>query len=274
MPIDSIGRFRSPSPGTLLEAAALPVGTPQNHFPWVEEEGRIPNMKQSKKRTESASDPVPAERISGKGASEAPEPPEPPARPVGRRVRRRGPAAPQPAPDASPAKAVVAQARQLLERLVRSAGFGWRDVDRLIHKNRGFTAHLLSKRESLPLNDLLEILDVIDVKYEDFFAVLFPRYDKPRFKQPIGTGLVELMNEVGVAEAPADSEADSEERARALWGQLDRVTELIDRRVLDLMERALGEAVPPPPRAAVPTVPPPGPAARTRKASKPAAAKR
>jgi hypothetical protein len=212
----------------------------------------IPRMSQSTELTESAPDSSVQTQIE---TGTAPEPAPGPAKAPGRRVRRRGPAAPKPAPDASKAETVVAQARQLLERLVRSGGFGWRDIDRLIHKNRGFTAHLLSKREGLPLNELLEILDVIDVKYEDFFAVLFPRFDKPRFKKPIGAGLVDLMSEFGVPEAPADPEADQDERARELWGRLDKINALIDRRVLALMEQALGEPVQLPRRPEAPADP-------------------
>jgi len=42
-----------------------------------------------------------------------------------------------------------------------------------------------------------------------------------------------IRSEVGVPEASIDSEADQDERARDLCGRLDRITELIDRRVLD-----------------------------------------
>jgi len=175
----------------------------------------------------------------------------------GRRGRRPGPAAPAPDPAASGAEAAVAQTRQLLDRLVRGAGYGWRDIDRMIHKNRGFTAHLLSKREGLPLNEVLSILDVIDVKYDDFFDLLFPRFDKPRFKKPAGAEVVELLGDVGAPEASIETEEDQEERARALWGRLDKINALIDQRVLDLMERALGapRSLPPRPDAPTPAAP-------------------
>ena len=234
----------------------------------------LPGMSQSTVPTESASDPSVENVETPVEAGTAPEPAPGPANPPARRARRRGKAAPEPAPDASHSETVVAQARQLLERLVRSAGHGWRDIDRLIHKNRGFTAHLLSKREGLPLNELLEILDVIDVKYEDFFAVLFPRFDKQRFKKPIGAEMVDLLDERAVPEAPIDSEAEQDERARVLWGRLDRITELIDRRVLDLMEKALGEPVQLPPRPEAAADPgPQKPTAATEGGPVPAAAK-
>lgn len=206
----------------------------------------IRRMSKSTEPTESAPESSKETQVEAVTATTEPAPGE--AKPTGRRVRRRGPAAPAPPPNASNSETVVAQARQLLERLVRSAGHGWRDIDRLIHKNRGFTAHLLSKREGLPLNELLEILDVIDVKYEDFFAVLFPRFDQPRLKKPIGTGLVDLMGEFGVPEVPAEPEPEQDERARELWGRLDKINALIDRRVLALMEQALGAPVALPPR--------------------------
>ena len=204
-------------------------------------------MSQSKAPTETASAPV--ERAANQvpdepAAGASPESAKPPAR----RARRRGRAAPDPAPNASKAETTVAQARQILERLVRSAGHGWRDIDRLIHKNRGFTAHLLSKREGMPLTELLEILDVIDVQYEDFFAVLFPRFGQMQGKKPIGAEMVDLLGEMKVPGVPSDPEPAQEERAREMWGQLDRITELIDRRVLGLMEKALGGSIDLPPR--------------------------
>ena len=216
----------------------------------------LPDMNESMKPTGSAPkaqlEGAEAKIETARNPSAAPEPPR------GRRGRRPGPAAPAPHPAASGAEAAVAQARQLLERLVRSAGYGWRDIDRMIHKNRGFTAHLLSRREGLPLNEVLAILDVINVKYDDFFALLFPRFDKPRFKKPAGAEVVELLGEVGAPEASIETEEEQEERARALWGRLDKINALIDQRVLDLMERALGAPRQLPPR---PDAPPPAAAA-------------
>jgi hypothetical protein len=153
-----------------------------------------------------------------------------------------------PDPEATGADAVIARARKLLERLILSAGYGWRDIDRMIHKNRGFTAHLLSKREGLPLNEILAILDAIDVRYEDFFAVLFPRFDKARSAKPVGAGMFDLLGDLGVPEPPA--EAEREEQAHAVWNRLDRINAMIDQRVLDLMERALGQGTKLPPRPA------------------------
>ncbi|HXU32305.1 MAG TPA: hypothetical protein VN851_17195 [Thermoanaerobaculia bacterium] len=153
-----------------------------------------------------------------------------------------------PDPGATDADSVITRARMLLERLIRTAGYGWRDIDRLIHKNRGFTAHLLSKREGLPLNELLAILDAIDVRYEDFFAVLFPRFDKPRAGKPVGVGMLDLLGDLGVPEPPA--EAQREEQAHAVWNRLDRINAMIDQRVLDLIERALGQGTKLPPRPA------------------------
>ena len=143
----------------------------------------------------------------------------------------------------------------------------------MIHKNRGFTAHLLSKREGLPLNELLAILDVIDVKFDDFFALLFPRFDKPRFKKPVGAEVVELLGEVRAPEAATDTEEEQDERARALWGRLDKINALIDQRVLDLMERALGAPRSLPPRPDVPpSALPSQPAASKADAPEPTAA--
>ncbi|MEP7013042.1 MAG: hypothetical protein ABJC13_22200 [Acidobacteriota bacterium] len=156
---------------------------------------------------------------------------------------------------------MILRARKLLERLIRTAGYGWRDIDRMIEKNRGFTAHLLSKREGLPLNELLAILDAIDVRYEDFFAVLFPKFDKPRFKKPVGEGMFDLLGDLGVPEAPPEDEEDRDERTRAIWSRLGRITAMIDQRVLTLMESALGEPLQLPPR----------PAARPAEATEPAA---
>ena len=153
-----------------------------------------------------------------------------------------------PDPGATDSDAVIARARKLLERLILSAGYGWRDIDRMIHKNRGFTAHLLSRREGLPLNELLAILDAIDVRYEDFFAVLFPRFDKARANKPLGTGMLDLLGDLGVPEPPP--EAEREEQAHAVWNRLDRINAMIDQRVLDLMERALGQGTKLPPRPA------------------------
>ncbi len=143
---------------------------------------------------------------------------------------------------------MVARARQLLERLVRGAGFGWRDIDRMIQKNRGFTAHLMSKREGLPLNELLAILDAIEVEYEDFFAVLLPQFDKMRHAKPIGGNMADLLGEKVVAEAPVEIAAKQDERAHAVWGQLDKINALIDQRVLLLLESALAAPVRLPPR--------------------------
>ncbi len=144
---------------------------------------------------------------------------------------------------------MVARTRKLLERLIRTAGYGWRDIDRMIHKNRGFTAHLLSKREGLPLNQVLAILDAIDVRYEDFFGVLFPKLDKPRSNKPLGEGMFDLLSDVGVPVVPEEREAERDEHSREIWGSLDRITALIDQRVLTLMESALGQALPPRPAA-------------------------
>ncbi len=166
----------------------------------------------------------------------------------GRRRRRRGPAAPPPKPEASEAEVLVAEARQLLERLVRGAGFGWRDIDRLIHKNRGFTAHLMAKREGMPLTELLQILDAIHIKYEDFFAVLLPGLGKARHKKRIGANMTDLLGEAGVPEVPVETEADQDERARVIWGQMDKINALIDQRVLALMEQAFAAVAPLPPR--------------------------
>src|SRR6185436_2743845 len=105
----------------------------------------------------------------------------------------------------------------------------------MIHKNRGFTAHLLSKREGLPLNEVLAILDAIDVRYEDFFAVLFPKLDKPRIKKPVGEGMFDLLSDLGVPEAPEEREAERDEHSREIWSRLGRITAMIDQRVLTLM---------------------------------------
>jgi hypothetical protein len=156
---------------------------------------------------------------------------------------------------------VVVRTRKLLERLIRTAGYGWRDVDRMIHKNRGFTAHLLSKREGLPLNEVLAILDAIDVRYEDFFAVLFPKLDKPRIKKPLGEGMFDLLSDLGVPEAPEEREAERDEQSQAIWSRLGRITAMIDQRVLTLMESALSEPLQRPSR----------PAARPAEAAEPAA---
>ena len=147
----------------------------------------------------------------------------------------------EPDPTATDAESVIVRTRKILERLIRSAGYGWRDIDRMIHKNRGFTAHLLSKREGLPLNDVLAILDAIDVRYEDFFAVLFPKFDKVRVQRPVGEGMFELLGDLGVPEAPEENEGERDELSRALRSRLGRISALIDQRVLALMESALTE---------------------------------
>lgn len=176
-------------------------------------------------------------------------------RPRGSKNRTMPPEAQTSASDAVPAsasesEAVIARTRKILERLIRGAGYGWRDIDRMIHKNRGFTAHLLSKREGLPLNDVLAILDAIDVRHEDFFGVLFPKHDKPREKKPVGEGMFELLNDLSVPEAPEQSTAESDEHSREIWNRLGRISALIDQRVLALMESALSEPLQQPLRQA------------------------
>ena len=199
----------------------------------------LPVMSASAEPNQSAPEAEPAEKQ------------ETPALPRRGRRRRTLPVA---APDPSKPKSeeVVARARQLLEKLVRSAGYGWRDIDRMIHKNRGFTSHLLSKREGLPLNDILSILDALDVRHEDFFSVLYPKFDKPRFSKPLALDVADLLDEAGVPDVPRESEAEVEARSREVWGRLDRINALIDQRVLDLMEKALGEPAKLPPRPAGP----------------------
>ncbi len=218
--------------------------------------------------TESAPDP----RLTADGESVEPTAGKPAkASRAGRPgASRRRTASPEPDPAASDANSVILRARKLLERLIRTTGYGWRDVDRMINKNRGFTAHLLSKREGLPLNELLAILDAIDVRYEDFFAVLFPKFDKPRFKKPVGEGMFDLLGDLGVPEAPPEDEGDRDERTRAIWSRLGRITAMIDQRVLTLMESALSEPLQLPPRAAVRPVEATEPAGATGGPGKPA----
>jgi len=160
-----------------------------------------------------------------------------------RRGRRRRPVPLPPAAGAPGPEGAVLRARHLLERLIATAGCGWREIDRRVGKNRGFTAHLLTKREGLPLGEALAILEAIDIPPEDFFEVLFPRADPSRGRKVAAADVADLLTESGVPELPAEAQIEPEAHARTVWSELDKITALIDQRVLALLAKALAEPV-------------------------------
>ncbi len=142
----------------------------------------------------------------------------------------------------------------MLDRIVRNAGYGWRDLERHLHEQGG-------PGERPPLGDLLRDLNVMDLDRDNFFEVLVPRFDKTRFEHPIEREVTDLLQELGAPKVPAevaavmgDSGGSLQVSAdptadpavdRNLDSTLRRTLDQIDRRVLELVERTLGEPASP-----------------------------
>jgi hypothetical protein len=162
-------------------------------------------------------------------------------------------------PDETGPAVFVARARDLLKRLIRGSEHTSREIDRRIGKNRGFTLHLCRRREGLPLAELLAILGVLGVRYEDFFAeVLFGtdpgvpasvRWEGRRFVPRLAAGPQDPAIHPAVSPVLAESTEGPDDPERHLAARFERIKALIDRRILDLFERSLGESAPPPPES-------------------------
>jgi transcriptional regulator with XRE-family HTH domain len=115
----------------------------------------------------------------------------------------------------------------LLKHVIRSSDFSARAVERQLGMSGGYISRLTSGRLELKISHLFDILDVLGLTPNEFFALAFPL--RPGVRSPLMTRLLELSPPAETAQTPAPLEP---------FGESDRKLLESVRRVLAEIEKA------------------------------------